>query len=430
MNDPDPPGDLPGAFPGGRRLRRSWGRGKTIAEAWLRAIASLPAWPLLGGVVLGFGLCSLAGRIASERDMFENFVRFNGPTSPSYLFYPTASELVSHVRHTVQRNKCLVLVGGASYFRGTGQNPGNLWTLELQRQLGDEYAVVNYAMDQSGVTSFAGVAFQILAREYPRIAYVSNANPVVADPVDGGDVYRYVFWDAYYKGLLDLPSPWSDGVRELARAERKSPAGLELHMGKLIDQFSYSCDLWTYIGYRYFFTVWSDGVAQSVTQARGSFVERPDLNLAQTQEARRHDQDYVRRYEGLNRDFAKKGFVQDKDGRWKLDAPAFDLISQLSVSMFPDRLKSKCFLVLVRTNPYFMQTLTADDWKRHETIYRLGQQAFERAGYRVVQLPDADFTPDDYYDGGHYMASGGRKVAKAVAASIKEADRFGRDPRP
>jgi len=385
-------------------------------------MAALPAWPLLAGVALGFGLCCVAGRVVSGRAMFENFTRFYRPISPTSLFYPTASEIVSYVERTVPRNKYLVVVGGASYFRGAGQNPDELWTLELQRLLGDDYAVVNFAMDSGGVTSFAGVAFQVLAREYPRIAFVTNASPVVVDVVDGGEIYRYLFWDAYYKGLLPLPSPWSDGAKELARGERKDPAGLEMHLGKWTDQFSYACDLWTYVGYKYFFTVWSDFFPQTMTVARREYVDPFDATLAQKQQAFRHDQDYVKRYEDLNKDFATKGFIQDKDGQWKLDPPAFDLISRLSVSMFPDELKPKCYLVLIRFNPYFMKTFTDDDWRRHETMYRQGQEAFERAGYRVVQLPDADFTPDDFYDGGHYMASGGRKVAKAVADRIKNAD--------
>jgi hypothetical protein len=316
-----------------------------------------------------------------------------------------------------------VVVGGASYFRGTGQNPDELWTRELQRLLGEDFAVVNFAMDQSGVTSFAGVAFQALAREYPRIAYVSNASPVVVDQADGGEVYRYVFWDAYYKDMLALPAPWSDGVRELAKNERKDRAGLELHLGKWTDRFTYACDLWTYVGYRYFFTVWSDLTPQALTAPRRDFADGPVSNLVETQRARRRNQDYVRRYEEMNRDFATKGFSRDKDGRWQQEPYAWDIISQLSVAMFPDDLKSKCYLVLVRANPFFMQTFSADDWKRHETIYRMGQEAFERAGYRVVKLPDAEFTADDYFDGGHFMASGGRKLAKAVAARILETNR-------
>ncbi len=429
MNNPENNDDFLAAGDWGRHIYFGWWeRTAHLAGKGLEIIATLPAWPLLFGVALGFWFCSLAGRIVSERPMFEHFVRFNGPITPSYMFYPTASELVSYVRHSVPRSKYLVVVGGASYFRGTGQNPNELWTLELQRLLGDDYAVVNFAMDQSGVTSFAGVAFQILAREYPKIAYVTNASPVVVDHIDGGDVYRYTFWDAYYKGLIPLPFPWSERVRELAKDERKDPAGLEMHLGKWIDQFTYACDLWTYMGYKSFFTIWSDGMPDTLTRARGNFNERNDPNLAQEQRDRRLNRDYTQRYEEMNKDFATKGFVRNKAGGWELDSSAFDLISQLSRSMFPDNLKSKCYLVLVRANPYFEQTFTADDWRRHETMFGQGQLAFERAGYRVVQLSDSDFTPDDYFDGGHFMASGGSKVAKAVAAAIKDAARNDRAP--
>jgi hypothetical protein len=360
--------------------------------------------------------------------MFENFLRFHGPISPAYMFYPTASELVSYVRHTVPRSKYLVVVGGASYFRGAGQNPDELWTLELQRLLGDDYVVVNFAMDAAGVTSFASVAFQVLAQEYPRIAYITNASPVVVDALDGGEPYRYVFWDAYYKGLIPLPAPWRDRVTALAKEERKDRGGLELHLGKRIDQITYSCDLWTYIGYRYFFTVWSNGTADTLTSARHLYIDSNDPDLVRKQAFLRQDAEYIRISEAGNKDFSRKGFVQDKNGTWQLDASAFDVISQLSTSMYPANLRSKCYLVFVRANPYFKRAFTPDDSQRYDTVFREGQQAFERTGYKVVQLSDANFAPDDFLDGGHFMASGGRKVAKAVMTALKGADPAGQPP--
>ncbi len=86
--------------------------------------------------------------------------------------------------------------------------------------------------------------------------------------------------------------------------------------------------------------------------------------------------------------------------------------------MFPLSLRPKCFLVFTRANTFYMKAFTAEDWKRREDVYRLGEEAFTSAGYRVIQLPDADFTADDFIDGGHYLASGGRKVARAVAKRI------------
>ncbi len=394
------------------------GRAAALAQKGRAAIAGLPAWSVLAGVVLGFGLCCVAGRVVSRRPMFEHFLRFHGPISPQGLFYPTASELVSYVEGTVPKSKYLVVVGGASFFRGAGQNPDELWTRELQRLLGDDYAVVNYAMDNGGVTSCAGVAFQILAREYPRIALVCNGSPVSVDQVDGGPLYRYVFWDAYYKGMLALPFPWSEGVRELARSERAEREGLELHLGKWTDRFTYACDLWTYIGYRDFFTVWSNLSPRALTAPRREFTDVAIPNLLEMRQIMRKRTDYIRITEGSNKDFTSKGFNRNAAGEWERDPVAWDVISQLSTGMFPLSLRPKCFLVFTRANTFYMKAFTAEDWKRREEMYRLGEEAFASEGYRVIQLPDADFTADDFIDGGHYLASGGRKVARAVAKRI------------
>ncbi|HEY1764195.1 MAG TPA: hypothetical protein VGF85_04675 [Opitutaceae bacterium] len=393
-------------------------RGLALARRFRDATLAVPATPVFAGIVLGFGLCCAAGRVVSQRPLFDHFLRFHGPISPQGQFYPTASELVAQVRATVPRSKYLVLVGGASYFRGSGQNPDDLWTRELQRLLGDDYAVVNFAMDNGGVTSFAAVAFQILARDYPRIAYVCNASPVVADPVDGGILYRYVFWDAYYKGLLSMPFPWSEGVRTLARDERKDRGGLELHLGKWIDHYTYASDLWTTIGYRYGFTVWSDLSPQAMTTARRNFIERVIPNFADRQRIYRENPKNVRENEAGNRDFSTKGFTRNASGAWERDPWAWEIISQLSATMFPYGLRSKCYLVFLRANPFFMKSFTSDDWKRHNELYRLGEQAFSSNGYHIIQLPDADLTPDDYADGGHFLASGGRKIARAVASRL------------
>jgi hypothetical protein len=136
----------------------------------------------------------------------------------------------------------------------------------------------------------------------------------------------------------------------------------------------------------------------------------------------RKNAEYVRSSESGNMDFSRKGFVQDEHGAWKLDASAYDVISQLSLSMYPASLRSKCYLVFVRSNPFFKKTLTPDDLQRYDTVFSQGQLAFEKAGYNVVQLPERNFTPDDFLDAGHFMASGGRKVAQAVMTALKGAD--------
>ena len=48
----------------------------------------------------------------------------------------------------------------------------------------------------------ASVAAEALAKEFPRQIYIANAAPTQAPTPGGSLVYRWVYWDAYYKGLL------------------------------------------------------------------------------------------------------------------------------------------------------------------------------------------------------------------------------------
>lgn len=387
------------------------------------AIFALPAWPFFLGLVLSFVACALAGRIVSERPLFENFVRFFAPIQPQRYFYPTASQLVAHIRHTVPPSKTLVLVGGASYFRGTGQNPGELWTLELQRRLGSRYAVVNFATDQADLTSFAAVAFEILAREYPKMVYVANGNVASAVPLDGGPSYRYVFWDAYYKGLLPPALADSPAVRDLRWKQLRDPAALEVHLGAWLDQFAYACDLWTYLGYKHAFTVWTDEHRFAPFQARRHEREGDDPNLALYQANTRRDAAYIKHSEEFAKNAAKTGLLQTAQDNGKPNPRVWTRFGEELQTMFPAELRPKCLVVLLRGNPFFMQTLTDEERRRTELIYQLGQEAYQRAGYQVVSLRAEDFNADDFIDGGHLMASGGAKVAKAVATHLEDLER-------
>ena len=387
------------------------------------AVSALPAWPFFLGIALAVGACAVAGRLASERPMFEHFVRFYSPIQPQRFFFPTASQLVAYVRHTVPPSKTLVLVGGASYFRGTGQNPGELWTLELQRRLGPRFAVVNFATDQADLTAFAAVAFAILSRDYPKILYVANGNAALAAPVDGGADYRYIFWDAYYKGLLPPAVADAPAVRELRRRQFRDPAALEVHAGAWLDHFAYACDLWTYLGYTQFFTVWSDEHRFAPFAPRRLAREGDDPGIGASQQAIRRDLAYIAHSEQHARRFARTGLMPDATGNWVPDPAVWSRFADECLAMFPADLRPKCLVVLLRANPFFQQTLTPDERRRTDQIYQLGQDTYERAGYQVVALRPDDFTADDYLDGGHFMASGGAKVARAVATHIDELER-------
>src|SRR5204862_2307843 len=128
--------------------------------------------------------------------------------------------------------------------------------------------------------------------------------------------YQYLFWDAYYKGLLPPSLSDSKNIRDLRRAQRREKAGLELHLGKWIDQYPSACDLWTYVGYKYFFTVWSDAHAHEPFRARHIDREGADPNIRQAQLNTRKDQEYVRHSETFAKNRSRDRFVQNATGQW------------------------------------------------------------------------------------------------------------------
>src|SRR5205814_1245403 len=94
--------------------------------------------------------------------------------------------------------KTLVVLGGNSVFNGSGQKVPELWSRLLQDELGEAYHVINFSAPGAGPVDTGGVVLQILAREYPRIIFVTNTEPGYYAPSENS-AYSYLFWDAYCK---------------------------------------------------------------------------------------------------------------------------------------------------------------------------------------------------------------------------------------
>lgn len=374
--------------------------------------------PLFLGMALGFLACCGFGRLASRQPMFEQFLRFHFPIQPQNLFYPTASELVSYLEHEMIPGKRLVLVGGASYLRGTGQNPGELWSLRLGRELGPNYQVINFAIDGAGITSFAAVPFQILEPRHPEMLYIANGSPVAGETRDGGELYRYVFWDAYYKGLFPAAVASAPEVRAQRAEELRTAEGLELHLGKWIDSWTYACDLWNFIGYKWLFTAWSNDEFMSPLKPRREYREKDNPAIRQWQRNNEHDPVIFARAAAGGLGLAESGYSRQPNGHWKADPDAWTDRRQKWRAMFPPEMRARTVLIFLRPNPFYLTGFSAEDWAHLDNSYRVGQRYYESEGFSVVQFDRSTFTREDFLDSGHLMPSGGDKVATATAARI------------
>jgi hypothetical protein len=80
--------------------------------------------------------------------------------------------------------------------------------------------------------------------------------------------------------------------------------------------------------------------------------------------------------------------------------------------------RSRTLIVLLHGNPYFENLLGADERVRLDTVIEVAESEIRQQGYRCIQVGQG-FSADDYVDVGHFMASGGRKIARLIADDLK-----------
>jgi len=357
---------------------------------------------LLLGVVCAFVGCCLAGRVVAARNCFANFRRFHPHITPQTLFYPTASEVRALGRELLDRDRIAVIVGGSSVLRGFGQAPDELWTRHLQAELGDGYRVLNLAMNGAFPAEFGGTAAEMLARDFPRLIFLSDATLACAGAAEpgaatgpAGERYRYFFWDASFKGLLP-PAP-----------DRGEAPGGELTRGLRLDALVYSRDLWNALGCRRLFTVWAHPTLTPFTRPRCNF---PDAGELPAVAEARHSRVFVAASLASLRGEVAVGNA--------LRRQASDGLRPNALLCFPPALQGRTLLVVRRSGPYYVGRLAPHEQADYNAALPVFARQLERSGLAAVRM-GAAYADSDFLDSCHLSESGGRKLAAEVAPAVR-----------
>ncbi|MBX3135202.1 hypothetical protein KF707_03125 [Candidatus Obscuribacterales bacterium] len=237
--------------------------------------------PFFVGVLLGFLICCVLGFICSQNQKIENFKRFHFYISPYTQYFPSLGQMVSLVK-PAQEDQTIVIVGGNSLFNGFGQRTEELWSEKLKQDLGDKYFVVNYSFD--GAVPFEGGAWvaEMLLKQNRKVIYITTAEPRRISAPDGL-LLRREFFDFKNHGLLLNSSKRSQTLDEHMNASHSNfdQSLLDLSLGKQVDLYTCSTELWQWVGHNLFFTVWCSGTHPNFLAPRASFGDtyRPHLNL-------------------------------------------------------------------------------------------------------------------------------------------------------
>ena len=376
-----------------------------------------PAW-FLAGLLAGVLLLVFFGYATAGRSHFRDYKRLHPAISPEGSYYPTVDELCALVRSRCGSDQVLVIVGGNSVFNGVGQPTAKLWTEELQRQLGNRYAVVNLAMRGALSTDGAAVVAEVLRAEYPRLIYVANTSPFKEPGALGSDTYRYLFWEAWHRGLLERTP-----ARKAAVARWwKDPAvsgQLELAAMAQVDRFLRYRNVWNRVAMEHLFTVPSfyTPTWPKVAWARNRLPDNePDFEDTPLNQRMARSNTEVEMK--IVRAFAGEYYEPDGAGGWRLQEMTRNSFRAGVAEAVPDALKPGTLIVLSRNSPFYLRQLDATERAREDLAYRESLAIWREAGYAAMEY-GADFEPEDYGDRTHLTANGGRRLARLVAREIE-----------
>jgi hypothetical protein len=365
------------------------------------------------GICLGFSLMVLAGHWAGKQSLFVAYERSYPLIAPEGYFYPSLNNLTELVSHAVSKRKILVVVGGDSVLLGVGQKKDQLWTKELQRVLGPDFAVVNLAFRGARPTEMGAVVAEALSKKYTRLIYVADAEPMsMLLPLAGGP-YAYLNWEAQASGELPKGTPHSD-VKAFA-ANRGAEPSTEGSMRGYFDFWSHASDLWNYIGYKYLFTVFNSLKVppERFFEARSSSqdLEADVLPIPQRFSLQGQSMRILRTFIDL-------WVEKDAKGDFRINPGVLAEFERLARVAFSDAFKPRTLILLVYNAPYFTNQLSKDEYAAYEFAFSQGVSLLQKAGYHSA-LIGRNWTDDDFADRAHLTASGGQKMASAIAPEIR-----------
>lgn len=378
--------------------------------------ARTKALVLLLGVPLGFAFAVLLGRAAERYSKPDHFVRFHYKLAPETLYYPTFSTMENLALARYRPGKTLVVIAGNSILNGFGQEEKDVWSLRLQEQLGERYAVVNLSFRGTLPCEGASLVAESLLRRGLPVILVTNTAPNVVGRSAGG-AYGYLYWDAFFKGRLTKYLPRE---QDIAGWEATlPPADLErqneFRRAARLDALFHYQTLWHHVGYRHLFTVWSPHTRERFLQPRASF---PD-DMPGPAPLNDRFRDYLKEEMEIVRGFSSVlAEPVDRDG-WRATEISQEVARGLVESMFVPALRPHTIMIQNQNAPFYRARLTPSERARDDIVFVAYEQLWRKLGI-ACHTVGTDFENADFRDRTHLTASGGEKLATLVAGYVRQ----------
>lgn len=349
----------------------------------------------IAGIFLGLILLISAGKTISRINAFNEVIRFHDSLSPSTFFYPTARQMLQWSMQKVKTDKINVLLGGSSLLYGVGQPQGKTIADRLQDRLGNQFVVINLATKGGSIMGVGMImAEKLISMGYP-VIYVADMEPSIFGRVMGATSTEYFYWDAKYNRLM---FDWEPRDKIELWSLENSPDSREKQLNAIFNLNVFFNEFWTFIGYKYIFTVFSNMSADKFWRPRKEFRDSetdPPVKPFFYQFERQIE--IVKSMSTFNKNIEMKSLTWNDE--------------------VPDYLRKYTITVLCENNPALLQLMSVDEQKSRKILNEFAYQSIKNQGQNPVS-PCNDFNAFDYIDRVHLSVSGADKISEILAASI------------
>jgi hypothetical protein len=373
------------------------------------------------GTLAGFIICTTLGAaLTTVRLPIADFKRFFEYINPNGGFYLTYNEILAQAREKLAQSKgrTLVIIGGDSVFFGEGQSTGSLWTEELAKQLGDQYAVINLALPGTKVFEAGYWVYEKLKAEGEPVILVTTAMPSTVFEPSGTIPVHYMYFDAVERKCLgdyderDLFSLRHSEWTLFKDGEHRDT----LKLRSIFNHYLSCEELWTRFTYSIMGNYYHRNTAYRSLEPRSWFkdplVDRPAFDPIDTEKL---DQgtNIIRHYmAGITSLYEPQIKEETQQFFWRR-------LAGCTKASVPDNCKSQIMVCVTALNPLFLDELTASERAKYDRIKSLWLKNFREHGFYTVELNN-ELKPDCYIDFDHLTPSGGKAMASTLAPLIKQ----------
>lgn len=373
------------------------------------------------GTCIGFILCTAIGATLTRAPLpITDFKRFFEYINPNGGFYLTYNEILAQARDKLARSKGrpLVIIGGDSVFFGEGQSSDSLWSEELAKQLGDQYAVINLALPGTKVFEAGYWVYEKLKSEGAPVILVTTAMPSTVFEPSGTIPLHYMYFDAVErKCLSDFEERDLFSLRHNEWTLFKDGEHREIFKQRSIINHYLACEeLWTRFTYSVLGNYYHRTTAYRSLEPRVCFkdplIDRPAFDPIDTEKL---DQgtNIIRRYmAGITSLYEPQVKEETQQFFWRR-------LAGCTKASVPANYKSQIIVCVTALNPLFLDELTVSERTKYDRIKALWLKNFREHGFYTVELNN-ELKADSYIDFDHLTKSGGKAMATTLAPIVKQ----------